>query len=118
MILQIGKNEFSSEPKRRTKDLYKGVVDKLFVASQRIARSPVKMLDQLIINKKWLSIITPLEDSLTITYSEVRYQNLGYQNHDDFYAGISKFNNSVVGWHGHTMEGGTIAETEGSFVQS
>ena len=83
----------------------------IFVASQRIAWSPI-------INKKWLSIITPLEDSLTITYSEVRYQNLGYQNHDDFYAGISKFNNSIVGWHGHTMEGGIIGETEGSFVFS
>ena len=45
--------------------------------------------------------------------SEERYKKFGYQNFGYFYFGVSQFNYSLVGWNGHTEDGGTIASTEG-----
>ena len=50
-----------------------------------------------------------------------RYKKLGYENVNAFFGGVSKFNNSLVGWAGHTKDGGTIFSTvdgQDSFVKS
>ena len=40
--------------------------------------------------------------------------DLGYRDLYDFFKGKSKFNNSIVGWSGHTENGSTIGSVEGN----
>ena len=42
-----------------------------------------------------------------------KYRDLGYNDLFDFYYGRSMFNNSIVGWAGHTENGSTIGSVEG-----
>ena len=40
-------------------------------------------------------------------------KKLGYSNVWQFYAGQSLFNKSLVGWNGHTIDGGALGSTDG-----
>ena len=42
------------------------------------------------------------------------FQKWGYDSIDKFYFGTSRFNESLVGWSGHTEHGKTLASPEGS----
>ena len=43
-----------------------------------------------------------------------RYEKVGYPDNIYFYYGISKYNNSLLGWHGHTENGSSIGSVEGT----
>ena len=42
-----------------------------------------------------------------------RYKKFGYSSGHNFYRGQSMFNETNVGWNGHTENGGTLGSTEG-----
>ena len=42
-----------------------------------------------------------------------RYQNVGYSDELSFFRGVSTFNESLVGWSGHSSNGSTLASVEG-----
>ena len=44
---------------------------------------------------------------------ELFFKKIGYEEIWKFYAGQSLFNKSLVGWNGHTVDGGTIGSIEG-----
>ena len=41
-------------------------------------------------------------------YSHINYKDLGYDNLFDFFHGKSQFNDSIVGWAGHTENGSSL----------
>ena len=41
------------------------------------------------------------------------YENLGYEDITEFYWGLSRYNSSIFGWNGHTINGTTLGSTEG-----
>ena len=45
--------------------------------------------------------------------SNEKYRHLGYNDLFYFYYGRSMFNDSIVGWAGHTKNGSTIGSVEG-----
>ena len=40
-------------------------------------------------------------------------KNLGYANIRDYFKGISMYNQSVIGWAGHTKDGNIIGSVKG-----
>ena len=42
------------------------------------------------------------------------YEELGYDNKKEFIRGRSKYNDSIIGWAGHTRDGSPFATIEGS----
>ena len=42
-----------------------------------------------------------------------RYKRIGYLDEFSFFWGRSRFNNSLIGWRGHTEEGLTYGSMEG-----
>ena len=41
------------------------------------------------------------------------YQEIGYSKISNFFKGISKFNDSIVGWKGHRLNGSIYGTAEG-----
>ena len=41
------------------------------------------------------------------------YQEIGYSKISNFFKGISKYNDSIVGWKGHTLDGSIYGTPEG-----
>ena len=41
------------------------------------------------------------------------FENLGYEDITEFYWGLSRYNSSIFGWNGHTINGTTLGPTEG-----
>ena len=46
------------------------------------------------------------------SFNSTALQELGYLDNLNYYYGISKFNNSVFGWAGHTENGSIISTVE------
>ena len=46
-----------------------------------------------------------------------RYEKVGYPDNIYFYYGTSKYNTSLLGWHGHTENGSSIGSVEGMLME-
>ena len=46
-----------------------------------------------------------------------RFTQFGYEDISGYFLGQSMFNSSVVGWAGHTINGSTFGQVEGTDVQ-
>ena len=66
--------------------------------------------------KKFTEIEFPLVFRICaneIEDSTERYKEYGYRFDYSYFIGQSIYNRSLIGWNGHTKEGGTIASIEG-----
>ena len=45
-----------------------------------------------------------------------RYQSFGYDTYQDFFRGMSMFNNTLYGWAGHDEEGSIVGNVEGKML--
>ena len=52
-----------------------------------------------------------------IQNNSARYEQVGYPDYLYFYYGISKYNNSLFGWHGHSENGSSLGSVEGRVIQ-
>ena len=48
--------------------------------------------------------------------SSDRYKSLGYNDSQGFYRGQNRFDQSVVGWNGHTSNKTTLASIQGKLI--
>ena len=70
--------------------------------------------------KKLQNIEFPIIIKLCIESKDERshelYENLGYEDITEFYKGVSKYNRSIFGWNGHTVNGTSLGSTEGLII--
>ena len=72
----------------------------------------------IIKNKKIMDVYMPLSfifclRNVNTTFENEKYQKAGYESIHKFFSGTSIYNESVVGWLGHTENGSTYDSLEG-----
>ena len=45
-----------------------------------------------------------------------RYESFGYANHQEYFRGLSMFNDTLYGWAGHDINGSVLGNVEGEIL--